>query len=60
MKFKNGEIEGVITKKLTRFSDERGYLVETFRTDNLPNKLKPMMSFGIIEKVASLLVITKN
>ena len=45
MKFKNGEIEGVITKKLTRFSDERGYLLETFRTDNLPNKLKPMMSY---------------
>ena len=45
MKFKNGEIEGVIAKKLTRFSDERGYLVETYRTDNLPNKLKPMMSY---------------
>lgn len=45
MKFKSGEIEGVIVKKLTRFSDERGYLVETYRTDNLPNKLKPMMSY---------------
>ena len=45
MKFKNGEIEGVIVKKLSRFSDERGYLIETFRTDNLPNKLKPMMSY---------------
>jgi len=45
MKFKNGEIEGVIIKKLTRFSDERGYLVETFRIDNLPNKLKPVMSY---------------
>ena len=45
MKFKNGEIEGVIVKKLTRVSDERGYLIETFRTDNLPNKLKPMMSY---------------
>ena len=45
MKFKNGEIEGVIVKKLSRFSDERGYLIETFRIDNLPNKLKPMMSY---------------
>jgi dTDP-4-dehydrorhamnose 3,5-epimerase len=45
MKFKNGKIEGVIVKKLTRFSDERGYLVEAFRTDNLPGKLKPMMSY---------------
>jgi len=45
MKFKNGEIEGVIIKKLTRFSDERGFLVETFRIDNLPDKLKPVMSY---------------
>jgi len=45
MKFKNGEIEGVIVKRLTRFSDERGYLIEIFRIDNLPNKLKPMMSY---------------
>ncbi|MEE8565562.1 MAG: dTDP-4-dehydrorhamnose 3,5-epimerase family protein, partial [Candidatus Thermoplasmatota archaeon] len=45
MKFKSGEIEGVIVEKLTRFSDERGYLVETYRTDNLPNKLKPVMSY---------------
>ena len=45
MKFKNGEIEGVIIKKLTRFSDERGYLIETFRIDNLPDKLKPVMSY---------------
>ena len=45
MKFKNGEIEGVIVKKCSRFSDERGYLIETFRIDNLPNKLKPMMSY---------------
>jgi len=45
MKFKNGEIEGVIIKKLTRFSDERGYLVETFRIDNLPDKITPVMSY---------------
>ena len=45
MKFKNGEIEGVIIKKLEKFSDERGFLVETFRIDNLPNKLKPVMSY---------------
>ena len=45
MKFKNGGIEGVIIKKLIRFSDERGYLVETFRIDNLPSKLRPVMSY---------------
>ena len=45
MHFTQGEIEGVVIKKLTRFSDERGYLVETFRIDNLPSKLKPVMSY---------------
>lgn len=45
MHFMQGEIEGVIIKKLEKFSDERGHLVETFRIDNLPNKLKPVMSY---------------
>jgi dTDP-4-dehydrorhamnose 3,5-epimerase len=36
MEFKKDEIEGVIIEKLTKFSDERGFLVETFRVDNLP------------------------
>ncbi len=48
MHFTQGEIEGVVIKKLTRFSDERGYLVETFRIDNLPSKLKPVMSYILI------------
>ena len=34
MKFKKGKIEGVITKKLIKFSDERGFLIETFRKDS--------------------------
>ena len=29
MNFKKGDIEGVIIKKLTKYTDERGYLVET-------------------------------
>ncbi len=45
MQFKKGEIEGVIVEQLTKFSDDRGYLVETFRIDNLPSKLKPVMSY---------------
>lgn len=45
MNFRQGEIKGVIIKKLEKFSDERGYLVETFRIDNLSNKLKPVMSY---------------
>ena len=45
MHFIQGEIEGVIIIKLEKFSDERGFLVETFRIDNLPNNLRPVMSY---------------
>jgi dTDP-4-dehydrorhamnose 3,5-epimerase len=45
MNFKKGDIEGVLIKKLTQYTDERGYLVETFREDNLPDRLKPAMSY---------------
>ncbi len=40
-----GQIEGVITKKLVKHLDERGYLCETFRSDELPAELKPAMSY---------------
>ncbi len=40
-----GHIEGVIIKKLVKHLDERGYLCETFRTDELPLALKPVMSY---------------
>lgn len=43
--FKKGEIEGVAIEKLIKFSDERGFLVETFRIDNLPDNLQPVMSY---------------
>jgi dTDP-4-dehydrorhamnose 3,5-epimerase len=45
MEFKKGEIEGVVIEKLNKFSDERGFLVETFRTDNLPDNLRLVMSY---------------
>jgi len=45
MEFKKGEIEGVVIERLIRFSDERGFLVETFRVDNLPDNLQPVMSY---------------
>lgn len=45
MHFRQGEIEGVMIKQLTKFSDERGYLVETFRIDNLLSELRPVMSY---------------
>jgi dTDP-4-dehydrorhamnose 3,5-epimerase len=45
IEFKKGEIEGVIIEKLIKFSDKRGFLVETFRKDNLPDDLRPLMSY---------------
>jgi len=45
MEFKKDEIEGVVIEKLIIFSDERGFLVETFRADNLPDDLQPEMSY---------------
>lgn len=45
MEFKKGKIEGVIIEKLIKFTDERGFLVETFRKDTLPDNLRPIMSY---------------
>ena len=45
MNFKKGEIGGVAVEKLIKFSDKRGFLVETFRVDNLPKEIEPMMSY---------------
>jgi dTDP-4-dehydrorhamnose 3,5-epimerase len=44
MKFEKGEIEGVVIKKLVRFSDERGFLIETYRKDFIPKHTLPVMS----------------
>lgn len=45
MEFKKGNIEGVQITKLVKYVDERGYLVETFRLDSLPEGLKPEMAY---------------
>ena len=43
--WKKGQIDGVIIKKLTVHSDARGTLCETFRSDELPPEVKPVMSY---------------
>lgn len=43
--WEKGQIEGVIIKKLVKFVDERGFLTETFRIDELPENLRPEMSY---------------
>ena len=45
IKFKKGLIEGVLVDKLNKLIDSRGFLLETFRTDNLPDDLRPVMSY---------------
>lgn len=43
--FKDGPIEGVEIKKLKRFSDERGWLMELFRTDEVAGEYHPAMTY---------------
>jgi len=43
--FTRGPIEGVVVTPLARNVDERGCLVETFRSDTLPAGLLPSMSY---------------
>ena len=38
-------IDGVIIKPLEIYSDKRGWLSELFRTDQLPDNLRPMMAY---------------
>lgn len=43
--FKDGKIEGVIVKELKKFADERGWLSELFREDEIEEEYMPVMSY---------------
>jgi len=43
--FKPGEIHDVIVRPLRRFPDDRGWLSELFRHDDLPEEFHPVMSY---------------
>jgi dTDP-4-dehydrorhamnose 3,5-epimerase len=43
--FKEGPIEGVVIKKLKRFSDERGWLMELYRADEVDLEYHPVMTY---------------
>jgi dTDP-4-dehydrorhamnose 3,5-epimerase len=45
MKFVCGPIHGVVCKPLKKFHDERGWLCELFRTDELPPEFHPVMAY---------------
>lgn len=40
-----GQIQGVILNRLVKHVDNRGYLTELFRADELPEAIKPVMSY---------------
>ena len=43
--FKPGEIEGVLVRDQRRFNDERGWLTELFRHDELAEEFFPSMAY---------------
>jgi len=45
MNFKEGKINGVLIRQLDKHIDNRGYLIETFRLDQLPDDIQPEMSY---------------
>ncbi len=43
--FIEGEIEGVIARDLIKYHDERGWLAELFRSDDIPAEYNPQMAY---------------
>jgi dTDP-4-dehydrorhamnose 3,5-epimerase len=43
--FKNGEIKGVVVRKLEKYLDSRGWLTELFRKDELADEFFPAMTY---------------
>jgi dTDP-4-dehydrorhamnose 3,5-epimerase len=43
--FKRGEIEGVVVRDLRKFVDERGWLTELFRQDEMTEEFYPQMAY---------------
>ncbi|HKZ02956.1 MAG TPA: dTDP-4-dehydrorhamnose 3,5-epimerase family protein [Pyrinomonadaceae bacterium] len=44
-RFKTGDIDGVVVRDLRKFSDERGWLAELFRQDELAEEFYPVMAY---------------
>lgn len=43
--FKEGNIDGVIIRQLSKYSDSRGWLIELYREDELDPEYFPVMSY---------------
>lgn len=48
--FKDGAIDGVEIKKIKKYSDERGWLMEVFRNDELGEEFLPVMTYVSMTK----------
>jgi dTDP-4-dehydrorhamnose 3,5-epimerase len=48
MTFVPGPIEGIIWKPLKKFHDDRGWLCELFRHDELPDHFHPVMAYASV------------
>jgi len=44
-RFSNGEIKGVVVRKLEKYFDSRGWLTELFRLDELDEEFLPAMTY---------------
>lgn len=45
MAFKNGKIEGVVVRSLVKYVDDRGWLTEVFRDDEIERQYLPAMGY---------------
>ena len=43
--YKNGKIHDVVTRKLAKYVDERGWLMELFRHDEIDEEFYPVMTY---------------
>ncbi len=48
--FKKGPIEGVVVQKLRKYVDERGWLCEIWRTDEMGKQVVPAMAYASISR----------
>ena len=46
MEFHAGSIDGVIWKPLSKYHDQRGWLCEFFRNDEVPSQYRPVMAYS--------------
>ena len=50
----DGPIEGVLIRQLTRHEDDRGWLIECYRQDELPAEWHPAMSYVSMTKPSTV------